>query len=476
MSKNIYHMMYGTPFSLLCREGRNWGIRCIFLSLILSSCGIYTRYKPAKEVPESLYGEEVATDDSTSLADLKWREIFSDPTLQELIERGLQQNADLRTAQLRVEEAEAALLTARLAYLPSFALAPQGTASSFDRMKATQIYQLPVVANWQLDLFGSIRNSKRQAEAIYEQSEDYRQAVQTGVIFGIANLYYTLRMLDEQLDIAEHTEHSWGETVEAMRALMEAGMSSEAAVAQMEAARYGVQSSVLDLKEQINQAENSLALLLAEPPHAVSRKSWAEESFVFPDSLSAGVPVQLLARRPDVRAAERGLEAAFYGVNAARSAFWPNITLSGSAGWTNSAGTMIVNPGKLVAAAVGQLTQPLFAQGKLKAGYKIAKAQYEEASLAFQQTVLNAGAEVNEALVACQTSRKKSEVVSAQVASLQRAYETTSLLMKHGNTNYLEVLTARQALLGAQLQQSAVRLIHIQSVIRLYLALGGSCE
>lgn len=444
--------------------------------MLLSGCGIYTKYKPVMEVPDGLYGEEVSAGDTTSLVTLKWHELFTDPFLQELIERGLQQNTDLRSARLRVKEAEASLLAAKLAYLPSFALAPQGTVSSFDHMKATQTYQLPVAASWQVDLFGSIRNAKRQAKAVHEQSEDYRRAVQTGLISGIANLYYTLRMLDEQLAVAEQTERSWGETVETMRALMGAGMADEAAVAQMIAARCGVQSSVLDLKEQINQVENSLALLLAETPHAMPRRLWKEESFVFPDSLSVGVPVQLLARRPDVRAAERSLEAAFYGVNTARSAFWPNITLSGSAGWTNSAGTIIVNPGKFMAAAVGALTQPLFAQGKLRAGYKIAKAQYEEASLAFQQSILNAGTEVNEALVACQTCREKSRIVAAQVAALQRAYEATSLMMQHGNTNYLEVLTARQSLLSAQLQQSAVRFVEIQSVISLYQALGGDCE
>ena len=443
---------------------------------MLSSCGIYTRYHRAEEVPDALYGEEVPTTETENLADLGWRELFTDPTLQGLIEKGLQNNTDLQSARLRVEQAEATLLSAKLAYLPSFALAPQGTVSSFDNMKATQTYQLPVAASWQLDFFGGIRNAKKQAKALYKQSEDYRQAVQTGVIAGIANLYYTLRMLDAQLAISERTEQSWSETVASMRALKEAGMANEAAVAQLEAAHYGVKSSVLDLKEQINEVENSLALVLAETPQSIARASWQEASFVFPEKLSTGIPVQLLANRPDVRAAERQLEAAFYSTNAARSAFWPNITLSGSAGWTNSAGTMIINPGKFVAAAVGSLTQPLFAQGRLAARYKIAKASQEQASLSFQQALLNAGAEVNEALVACQTSREKSALIESQVAALQKAYESTSLLMQHGNTTYLEVLTAQQSLLGAQLQQEANRFIEIQSVISLYQALGGGRE
>lgn len=445
----------------------------IAATLTLSSCGIYTNYHQAEEVPSGLYGEEIAVDSSANFAALSWRELFTDPTLQSLIEKGLQNNTDLQSARLRVEQAEAALLSAKLAYLPSFALAPQGTISSFDKQEAVETYQLPVVASWQLDVFGGIRNAKKQAKAVYEQSEDYRQAVQTGVICGIANLYYTLRMLDEQLSISEQTERSWVETVDAMRAMMNAGMANEAAVSQLEAAHLGVKSSVLDLKEQINQVENALALVLAETPQSIGRTSWTEVSFECPKNLSVGLPVQLLANRPDVRATERALEAAFYGTNAARSAFWPNISLSGTAGWTNEAGSMIVNPGKFLAAAVGSLTQPIFAQGGLRARYKIAKASQEQASLAFQQAVLNAGTEVNEALVACETSRKKSGLIEKQVTSLEKAYESTFLLMQHGNITYLDVLTAKQSLLGARLQQSANRFMEIQSVISLYQALGG---
>jgi len=247
-------------------------------------------------------------------------------------------------------------------------------------------------------------------------------------------------------------------------------------VAQLEAAHLGVKTSVLDMKEQINGVENALALVLAVTPQSLHRASWTESSFVVPERLSVGLPVQLLANRPDVRAVERSLEAAFYGTNAARSSFWPNITLNGTAGWTNSAGNAIINPGKFLASAVGSLTQPLFAQGQLAARYKIAKAQQEQASLAFTQALLNAGAEVNEAMVACETSQKKSVLIAQQVASLQKAYESTSLLMQHGNITYLDVLAARQSLLGAKLQQSANRFMEIQSVINLYQALGGGKE
>lgn len=452
-------------------------------SLLLSSCGIYTKYKPATEVPDNLYGEQmtdrVARQDAANaqadtLGMMDWRTLFTDPQLQALIEQGLQNNTDLLSAQLRVKEAEATLLAAKLAYLPSFALAPQGTVSSFDKSKATQTYNVPMTASWQLDLFGQLRNAKRQSQALLAQSKDYRQAVRAGVIAGIANTYYTLLMLDEQLALTRQTEESWRETVQSARALMAAGRYNEAGVSQMEAAHYQVKSAVLDLEDQINQVENSLALLLAETPHHYTRGTLDAQQL--PEQFTVGVPVQMLACRPDVRAAERQLETAFYSTNSARAAFYPNITLSGSAGWTNSAGSMIINPGKFVAAAVGSLTQPLFAQGKLTAQLKIAKAKQEEAQLNFQQTLLNAGVEVNETLTAWQTSREKRILQDKQVAALEKALKSTTLLMDHGTATYLEVLTARQSLLSAQLSQTANQFAEIQSLVNLYKALGGGAE
>lgn len=403
---------------------------------LLSSCGIYTTYQPAKEVPEQLYGEEVVVSDSTSIASLDWRELFTDPHLVTLIEQGLANNTDYLTAGLRVKEAEATLLSAKLAYLPGIALAPQGTLSHLEGHKMTKAYSIPATASWEIDLFGKLRNAKRQSQALLAQSKDYQQAVRSQLIAGIANTYYTLLMLDAQLNIAEQTATSWGESARSTHALMQAGMANEAAVSQMEAAYAQVNASVLDLKEQINQVENSLSLLLAEPSHTIQRGTLAGQTW--PSSLSVGFPVCLLANRPDVRAAERSLEQAFYTTNQARAAFYPSITLSGSAGWTNSAGGMISNPAQFLASAVGSLTQPLFAKGQLTGQLKIAKARQEEASLQFQQTLLQAGTEVNEALVQYQT--------------------------------------AQQSLLSAQLTQVANEVTEIQSIIQLYQALGGGVE
>lgn len=337
--------------------------------------------------------------------------------------------------------------------------------------QVSRTYTLPVTASWELDIFGKLRNAKKQAQAAYAQSEDYRQAVYSNLIANIANTYYTLLMLDEQLEISRQTARSWEETVSSTQALMEAGLADETAVSQMQATHLEVKNSVIDLEEQISQVENSLSLLLAETPQSYRRGKLSEQQFTA--KLSTGIPLQMLSQRPDVRMAERQLEQAFYVTNQANAAFYPSITLSGSAGWTNSIGGLITNPGKFITSALASLTQPLFNRGSLIAKRRIAKAQQEEALLAFRQQLLNAGTEVNDALVSYQTSKRKKDNYRQQIDALERAYNGTSLLMENGNTTYLEVLTARQSLLSAQLSQTANRFKEIQSLINLYQALGG---
>lgn len=454
-------------------------IKLITLSvscLLLSSCGIYTTYERPSDInTDGLYGqdlnEEAVAVDTASIASLSWRELFTDSHLQTLIEHALQSNTDLLSAQQRIKEAEATLSSAKLAYLPSFMLTPQGGVSSFDKSKGSWTYTGIASASWEIDIFGKLTNAKRRSKALYLQSLEYEQAVSTSLIANVANLYYTLLMLDEQYRISEETAVNWRESVRAMRAMMAAGMTNEASVSQSEANCRQVEASLLDLKQQIKEVENSLSILLGEVPGGIERGHLAGQDF--PEDLTVGVPLQLLSRRPDVKSAELSLASAFYSTNAARSAFYPSITLSGTAGWTNSAGNMIINPGKLLLSAVGALTQPLFNKGLNIAQLKIAKAQQEEAKLAFQQALLNAGSEVNNALTQVQTARGKTELRTGQITSLENAVRSTQLLMQHGTSTYLEVLTAQQSLLSAQLTQVADLFDEIQGIINLYQALGG---
>lgn len=445
------------------------------LPLLTSSCGIYNQYKPTEEVAPDLFGENVAVTDTLSLGNVDWREMFTDPILQRHIDSALVRNTDLQTAYLRVQEAEASLMSARLAYIPSFSLSPQATlGTGGDLQNATMTYSLPLTASWEIDIFGKLTNQKRAAKAAYYQSQEYAQAVRTQIIASVANTYYTLLMLDAQYAITQETEKTWRESVEATRALKEAGYMNEAALAQTEATYYSIYTSMLDLKEQINQAENAMSLLLFETPQAIERGSLYDQNFT--EEFSVGIPLQMLSNRPDVRSAEQALAQAFYMTNAARSAFYPSITLSGSIGWTNSIAGAIVNPMQAIASAVGSITEPLFNRRMNVAQLRIAKAQQEEARLAFQQTLLNAGSEVNDALMQYQTAHQKAEYYVKQIDALSIAAESTRLLMEHGSTNYLEVLTAQQSLLTAQLTQAANRFSEIQSLISLYQALGGGRE
>ena len=444
-------------------------ILIVCLAAAMTSCGIYKNYQRPDVVTDGLYGT-AETADSTTLGDISWQEMFTDPQLQALIDLALTNNTNLQSAQWRVKEAEATLKSARLAYLPSFNFAPQGTISSFDNGAASKTYSIPVTASWQIDIFGGLTNAKRKAKALYLQSREYQQAVRTQLIASVANLYYTLLMLDSQYEVTKETAAKWEESVRTMREMKAAGMTNEAGVAQYEGSYYGIVASLNDIEYSIRETENSLCSVLGEVPHEIVRGRLDEQQL--PDNLAVGVPVQMLSNRPDIRQAEYSLMQSFYATNAARSALYPSITLSGSAGWTNNAG-VITNPGKLLLSAAGSLLQPIFNANANRANLKIAKAQQEESKLAFQQALLNAGAEVNNALTQCQTARAKTDLRIKQIEAMERAVESTELLMQHSSTTYLEVLTAQQSLLSAQLSQIADQFDEIQGVVNLYQALGG---
>ena len=450
----------------------------VLLAVVVSSCHIYKPYKRPDVNTAGVYRDPVsATDtlavsDTTNMGNLPWEQVFTDPQLQQLIRQGLENNSDLKTAALQVSQAEARLMTSRLSFLPSLSLSPQGTVSSFDKSAAQWTYQLPVVASWEIDLFGRLLNSKRAAKTALMQSEAYKQAVRTQVISTVANYYYTLLMLDRQLQISEQTAESWKQNVQMMKDLKVAGSVNEAAVVQSEANYYSIVASLADLRQQISSTENALSVLLGQAPQMIARSTIEEQQF--PAEMNTGIPVQMLSNRPDVRSAEMALAGAYYNTNIARSAFYPNLVISGSAGWTNSAGSVIVNPGKILASAVASLTQPIFCRGANIAQLKIAKAQQEEALIAFQQSILNAGSEVSNALVQYQTAEEKLAQRKEQIKSLEKSVKyTQDLLFLDSSHTYLEVLTAQQSLLSAQLSEVSDNFQRMQSVINLYHALGG---
>ena len=448
------------------------------MAAMMSSCHIYKSYDRPETIDASgIYRDPnaeasaLATTDTTNMGNLPWQEVFRDVKLQVLIEEGLANNVDLQAAILRVEEAKVMLTAAKLSYLPSINLAPQGTLSSFDNSKPSQTYQLPVAASWEIDLFGKLLNAKRGQRAAYLQSQYSQQAVRSQIICGIANMYYSLLMLDRQVQITSETVDIYKENVRAMEAMKVAGNTTEAGVAQMRAAYSQVQASLLDLKRQVRETENSLCVLLAKAPQPIDRSTLDEQ--VMPEELTVGVPLQLLENRPDVKIAEMTLASAYYSTNQARSAFYPNITLSGTAGWTNSAGAAIVNPGKVILNAVASLAQPIFNRGQLIANLKVSKAEEEIAQMNYQQTILEAGQEVSDALFLYNTQNQKLIHDRDQVEQLGKAVIYTKSLFQSADATYLEILTAQQNLLSAQLTEVSDNFQRMQAVINLYSALGG---
>ena len=451
----------------------------VCVAAFLSSCNIYKEYHTPEMDARGLYRDPVSVSDTlvadtVNMADLPWEEVFTDSQLQSLIRLGLERNTDLQTAMLRVKEAQASLMSSRLAYLPSLGLSPQGGVSSFDKGKGNWTYSLPVVASWEIDLFGKLLNTKRAAKAALMQSEAYQQAVQTQVVAAIANYYYMLLMLDKQLEITEETSVLWKKNVETMRAMKEAAMVNEAGVVQSEANYYMVLASMADLKNQIRETENSLSLLLRQAPQKIARGRIEDQQL--PTVLQAGVPIQLLGNRPDVKVAEMALAGTYYNTNEARAAFYPQLTINGTYGWTNQAGNLITNPGKMIASVIGSLTQPLFYRGANIARLKIAKAQQQEALLSFEQAILNAGSEVSNALNLYQTAQDKIVQREKQIESLEKSVEYTQELLTLGTSTYLEVLTAQQSLLSAQLSGIADEFQRMQAVVNLYHALGGGVK
>ncbi len=454
---------------------KNKMIKNIIITVItavsLSACGVYSNYQRPKDIQtKGLAREQVIPVDSTPLKPMVWRNIFTDQKLKILIEKGLIHNADIRTAHLKTEETEASLKAARLAFLPTFVLAPQGSLSSFKGDNVAATYSLPLTASWQLDIFGSLQNAKKRHQAIVESSKAYAQAVQSNLIATIATSYYTLTMLDAQLNVLESTVESWKRTTHVMQTLMSAGQYNSAAVLQSESNYLAALAAVIDVRQSIIETENNLSILIGDSIHSIERNE--QKSLDLPSAWVLGIPLSMVAQRPDVKQSEQNLAVAFYSVNEARSAFYPSVILSGSGGWTNNAGAYVVNPGGFLLSAIGAISQPVFQNGKLKAQLRIAKAQQEEAGIAFQQTLYNAGKEVNNALTRFQSYQQKDSVYTRQVEVLGQAVRATELLMQHGSTTYLEILTALQSKQVAQINQIVTIYNKTTALISLFQALG----
>ena len=462
------------------------------VSVMLTGCGLYDKYEQKTTAPTNVYGtsqEIKAAEDGTSIAQMSWREFFTDPVLQNLIEQVLANNTDLNSARIAVEKSEASLKMAKMAYLPSFSLGPQGSLSKFGSSSWAKTYSLPLQMSWDVELFGGITNKKRAAKAVLLQSQIRKEAVVSNLIATTASQYYLLQVLDRQLEILIMTDSLWKKSLDTQKALWENGKAYSTSVNQMESSYLDVKTQIVDVRREILAVENAICRLLAVTPQHISRSKWGSNDLHHPDALGdtgkrmfdtrylkTGIPATMLENRPDIRIANHAMEEAFYNTQAARAAFFPSLTLNGAVGWSNSGGGLITDPGKLLLNFVGSLTQPIFARGKLTANKKIAQLTEEDLQQKYIQTVINAGNQVNEAMADCQTARDKYEYYNRQIKILQEAYKGTHELMDNGKASYLEVLTAQESLLSAQLNEAMNMYDGTEAVIELYIALGGGTK
>ena len=451
-------------------------ILCV-ASLSLVGCdtikSLHSEYKSQATVPADVYGNTInMMADSLSLAELSWRDFFTDPLLQRLIDTALVRNTDINAARIAIQQSQAALDAAKQAFFPSVFFSPSGSISSFGGSAAAKTYNLPLQVNWDIDAFGSIKSQKRKSETVLMQAQIAEQAVRANIISAVAQQYSTLLLLDQQLEILMATDSLWNISLETQKILWENGKSYSTAVNQMESSYLNVKTSIVDTRRNIRQVENAICRLLAITPQSIERSHLG--SYSLPRHFSTGVPAQLLQYRPDVKLADLAMAEAFYDTQAARAAFYPSISLQGLAGWTNSAGSNVVNPGKILLNAVASLTQPIYAQGKLKANLKINQLEQENLMNQYVQTVIDAGSQVNEALADFQAAVEKHDYYHRQVVVLKDAYRGTHELMDNGKASYLEVLTAQETLLNAQLNEAVNMYNGAQGIIALYIALGGA--
>lgn len=451
-------------------------------ALSLSSCKtLYGQYERPDVKTSGLVrdsasiSDTLAVKDTTTFANIPWRSVFTDPHLQGLIEKGLANNVNLLNAALNVHMAEEQLKCAKLAFIPALTFSPQGTIASWDGNAATKTYSLPINASWSVDLFGNLLSQKRGAQMALLQLKDYQVSVQTNLIANIANMYYTLLMLDKQVELVNNMEGLTKETWETMKVLKDAKMGYRATSVQAaESNYYSVLSQKTDLQRQIRETENSLSLLIGDQAHTIARGKLENQSL--PASFATGVGIQLLNNRADVHAAEMSLAQCFYAVETARSKFYPSLTISATGAFTNSSGMGIVNPGKWLLSAVGSLVQPIFQNGRIIAGLKVAQDQYQQAYNTWQNTVLKAGSEVSNALVLYNSSDEKGKIEAKQIEVLQHNVEDTRKLMAEAGGSYLEVITAQSSLLNVQLSKVADDFYKMQAVVNLYYALGGGAK
>ena len=452
----------------------------VVLATTLQSCFVAKDYvRPDFEETEQLYRTDNLPQDSLSMADVSWKDMFTDAYLKQYIEEGLQNNLDIRVALQQMAAAEAYMKQGKAGYFPSIngnasvthqELSKNSQFGSFFNGSLEQ-YELTANLSWEADIWGKIRSAKRAGEASYLQSVSAHQAVKTQLVSAIATAYYQLLSLDAQLKVTDQTIANRESSVETIIALKDAGQVTQVAVDQNVALYNNAKALKVDLETAIFKTENMLNLLLGKPASTIARGSLNDQQL--DAEIKLGVPTTLLSNRPDVMAAEYGLINAFEMTNVARSNFYPSFTITATGGFQSLELDKLLDANSLFATIVGGLTQPIFNQRKIKTQKEIADAQQEQALLNFKKTLLTAGNEVSNALYDYKAETEKFEYRQNEVEALRKAESNSEELLKNGYANYLDLLTARQSALSAELNVIDNKLNQLLSVVNLYEALGG---
>lgn len=454
------------------------------IAFSLQSCFVAKDYERPNEVllTEASYRTAESISDSTSLATLSWRELFTDPVLVGHIEEGLNNNIDLQIALQHMEAAQAYYRQGKVGYLPSLSLQGQVTHQEFSGNSQqgalfdgglTQ-YDLTGTLGWEADIWGKIRSDKRAAEAGFLQTSAAQQAIKTRLVSSIASMYFQLLTLDAQKEILERTVENRIHSLETTKALKEAGVLTEVAVQQTQAQLLNAQGLLVDLNRDLTLLENSFSILLGSEPGPIARASFDDQVLV--PHLKTGYPAQLLSNRPDVAAAEFRLIEAFELTNVARSNLYPTVGLSVSGGFQSLELDQLLNANSLFATLVGNIVQPLFNRRQLNTQFEVAETQQEIAYLQFKQSLLTAAREVSDAMYDYQAASEKEVLKEQELEALTLATRYAEDLLDNGMANYLEVLTARESALNAEVQVTTTRLQQLLAVVELYRSLGGGSE
>ncbi|WP_416445942.1 efflux transporter outer membrane subunit [Leeuwenhoekiella sp. A16] len=445
----------------------------------LQSCFVAKDYqRPEEIINEDFYRTDMLTQDTLNIAEVSWRNMFTDATLQSYIEEGLENNIDIRVALQNILASEAYFKQGKAGYLPTLSGGATYTHQELSEnsqfgslFSALDQYQVSADLSWEADIWGRIRSQKRAFQASYLQSIAAHQAVKTQLISRIASSYYELLSLDEQIRITEETISTRENSLETTQALKDAGNVTEVGVKQTEAQLYNAQAILIDLKNQSRLLENTFSILLGRTPSNIERTSLDEQEIT--TELKIGVPAQLLRNRPDVISAEYNLVNAFELTNAARSNFYPALTLTASGGLQSLDFNTLFDPESFFATLVGGITQPIFNQRRNRTQYEVSQAQQEQARLDFRQAILTASKEVSDALYSYDTATQKIEIKQKEFDAYDLATDYSEQLLDNGLANYLEVLNARENALYARLDLINARYNQLRSVVDLYEALGG---